>query len=105
MADIIPFKGTRYNLKKIQDFSKVVAPPYDVISSEEQEALCNSDPHNIIHILFGRDLPGDDEKENKYSRARTFVKDWQEKSVLKRDEKENIYVNLQEFTVDGKEFQ
>jgi len=102
MADIAPFKGTLYNPEKIRDLSKVVAPPYDVISTEEQEKLHDSDAHNIIHILFGRDLPEDNEKKNKYSRAAGFLKDWQGQGVLKKDEEDSIYVYLQEFSVDGK---
>ncbi|MBU4312013.1 MAG: DUF1015 domain-containing protein [Candidatus Omnitrophica bacterium] len=101
MADIIPFKGTLYNLEKISDPSKVVAPPYDVISKEEQDQLYNSNPYNIIRILLGKDLPGDDEKENKYTRAARTLKEWQEKEVLKKDKNDSIYVYEQEFSVDG----
>ena len=32
MAVIAPFKGILYNPEKIGDMSKVIAPPYDVIS-------------------------------------------------------------------------
>ncbi|MFH1853727.1 MAG: DUF1015 domain-containing protein [Candidatus Omnitrophota bacterium] len=101
MADIIPFKGTLYNPKKIKDISKVTAPPYDVISSEERESLYNSDPHNIIRVLFGKDLQGDDEKENKYTRAARFLKEWQDSGVLKKDEDDSAYIYLQEFSFEG----
>lgn len=102
MADIIPFKGTLYNAEKIKDLSKVVAPPYDVISSDEQEMFYNSDEYNIIRILLGKDRPGDNEKENKYSRARGTLKEWQGKGVLERDKDDSLYVYQQEFAVDGK---
>lgn len=101
MAKIIPLKGTLYNNDKIKDLSKVMAPPYDVISSEEQDNLYNSNPHNIIRILLGKDSPGDNEKENRYIRASRFLKDWQKEEVLKRDKEESFYVYLQEFEVDG----
>ena len=39
MAVIVPFRGISYNLQKIYDLSKVVAPPYDVISPQEQDVL------------------------------------------------------------------
>jgi len=103
MADIIPFKGTLYNPEKIKDLSKVVAPPYDVISPEEQDLLYNSEPHNIIRILLGKDLAEDSAKENKYTRAAEFLKDWQEEAVLKKDEGECIYIYLQEFNIDGRQ--
>ncbi|MFC1667033.1 DUF1015 domain-containing protein [Candidatus Omnitrophota bacterium] len=101
MADITPFKGTLYNPEKIKDLSKVTAPPYDVISPEEQDKLYDSDPHNIIRILFGKDFPKDNEKQSKYTRAARFLRDWQEKGVLKKDEKDCVYVYLQEFSIDG----
>ena len=100
MADIRPFKGTLYNSEKIRDLSKVVAPPYDVISPEEQEKLYNSDPYNIIHILFGKDFSEDTEKDNKYTRAANFLKTWQEEGILKKDDNGAIYIYLQEFVVD-----
>ncbi|MBU3911442.1 MAG: DUF1015 domain-containing protein, partial [Candidatus Omnitrophica bacterium] len=77
MADIIPFKGTLYDPEKIGDISKVTAPPYDVISPDEQKALYDSDPRNIIRVLFGMDMPGDNPKENKYTRAARSLKEWQ----------------------------
>lgn len=101
MADIIPFKGTLYNPEKIKDISKATAPPYDVISPEEQKVLYGSDPHNIIRILFGKDMPGDNAKENKYTRAAGSLKEWQTKGVLKKDKEDAIYVYLQEFSIEG----
>jgi len=101
MADIIPFKGTLYNPEKIKDLSKVISPPYDVISPQEQSDLYDSGPHNIIRILLGKDSTGDNEKENKYTRAAGFLKEWQEKGVLEKDKENCVYVYLQEFSVLG----
>jgi len=102
MADIIPLKGVLYNPEKVNDLSKVVAPPYDVISPEEQASLYNSDPHNIIRMLLGKDSIGDNEKENRYTRAAALLKDWQDKDVLKKEKDGCAYVYSQEFTVDGR---
>ena len=103
MANIIPFKGTLYNPKKIKDLSKVMAPPYDVISPQEQAQLYDSEAHNIIHILLSKAKPDDNEKENRYTRAARFLKDWQAQGVLKKDKEPCIYVYEQEFEVDGRE--
>jgi len=35
MVDIRPFRGITYNTKKVKDVSRVISPPYDVISQEE----------------------------------------------------------------------
>jgi len=102
MANIAPFKGTRYNEDKIKDFSKVVAPPYDVIHPEEQDELYKMSEYNIVRMLLGKDLSGDDENENKYTRAKKYLKAWQENKVLKKDPEPGIYINLQEFKLDGR---
>jgi uncharacterized protein (DUF1015 family) len=39
MADIRAFRGWRYNLARVGELSDVVAPPYDVIDTELQDAL------------------------------------------------------------------
>jgi uncharacterized protein (DUF1015 family) len=102
MADIIAFKGARYNKEKIKDFSKVVAPPYDVISGEEQGRLYKMDQYNIVRMLMGKSSPGDNDKDNKYVRAGRYLKDWQKKGVIKRDVNPSVYINLQEFKLGGK---
>lgn len=101
MANIRPFRGARYNPEKIKDLSKVIAPPYDVISKKEQASLYKMDQYNIVRMLLGKDLPGDNDKENKYSRAKSYLKTWQKKGILKRDSKPSIYINLQEFKLNG----
>ncbi|MEK7868618.1 MAG: DUF1015 domain-containing protein, partial [Candidatus Omnitrophota bacterium] len=103
MADIIPFKGARYNPEKIKDFSKVVAPPYDVISEEEQSELYRRSQYNIVRMLLGKAMPGDNDKENKYTRAKNYLKAWQKNGVLKKDSEVSIYINLQEFKLEGKQ--
>nr|MBU1327597.1 DUF1015 domain-containing protein [Candidatus Omnitrophota bacterium] len=102
MANIALFKGTRYNQDKIQDFSKVVAPPYDVISKDEQDELYKMSEYNIVRLLLGKDRSGDNENENKYTRAKKYLKAWQENKALKKDPEPSIYINLQEFKLDGK---
>ncbi|MGH7831512.1 MAG: DUF1015 family protein, partial [Candidatus Binatia bacterium] len=47
MARIAPFHGILYNPDKVRDLSKVVAPPYDVISPEERERLYRKSPYNV----------------------------------------------------------
>ncbi|MBI3813672.1 MAG: DUF1015 family protein [Nitrospinae bacterium] len=48
MANISPFKGILYNNEKIKDIKAVVAPPYDVISPEEQENLYQRHENNVV---------------------------------------------------------
>ena len=50
MIRIAPFRGVSYNQKKIRDLSKVIAPPYDVISKEEQDKLYKKSPYNFVRL-------------------------------------------------------
>jgi len=102
MADIIPFRGTRYNQEKIKDISKVTAPPYDVILKEEQDRLYKMSQYNIIRMLLGKESKDDSEADNKYTRAAGYLRDWKQKEILKQDFEPSIYINLQEFNLDGK---
>src|SRR5438034_10911396 len=70
VAEIAPFRGTRYDPSAVDDLSLVVAPPYDVITEADREALEAASPYNVVRLILGRDEPGDDERSNKYTRAR-----------------------------------
>ncbi|MBW1856545.1 MAG: DUF1015 family protein [Deltaproteobacteria bacterium] len=59
MALVVPFRGVLYNLEKIEDFSKVAAPPYDIISPEQQEGYYQKSPYNVIRLILGKQFPHD----------------------------------------------
>ncbi|MCX7913149.1 MAG: DUF1015 domain-containing protein [Thermodesulfovibrionales bacterium] len=100
MASIQPFKGIYYNIEKVNP-DDVVAPPYDIITSEMREFLYRS-PYNIVRVDFGKDLPGDSEFYNKYTRARNDLYRWIEDQILLRDERPYFYVYEVEYTILGK---
>ncbi len=100
----MPFRGIRYNLEPIEDLSKVLTPPYDVISPQDRERYYELHPYNIIRLILGKDLPDDNEHENKYTRAARFLHNWVREGVLKRDIYPSIYVYDQEFELEGRKF-
>ena len=104
MAKLFPFRGIIYNTKKIKNASKVMSPPYDVISPEEQDALYQSNDFNVIRLILGKDFPGDGEYNNKYVRASAFLNGWLRHRILLRDEKPAFYLYEQKFTARGKTF-
>ncbi len=104
MATIKPFRAVIYNTKKIKDPAKVVAPPYDVISEEQQTYLHNLSPYNFTHIDLGKDKPSDDKSSNKYTRAHDILNEWLEKEVMVQDEKPSIYFYKQEYKVQGQKY-
>ena len=42
-----PFTALRYRTAALDD---VIAPPYDVLSTTDREALAARDEHNIVHV-------------------------------------------------------
>jgi uncharacterized protein (DUF1015 family) len=84
MANIAPFRGVFYNQKKIRDLAKVVAPPYDVVSPEEQERLYKRSPYNFIRL----DL---NQEPDSYQSVAQMLTEWQRQGILVRDESPAIY--------------
>lgn len=101
MPDIRPFRAVRYDLAHVGPLSDVVAPPYDVIGPELQDALYKKHPANVVRLILNREEPGDDEQHNKYARAGRFLRNWQSEGVLFTDSAPAIYVYHQTFEHDG----
>ena len=101
MTQIKAFKAIHYNPQKIDDFTKVVCPPYDVISREEQLRYHNLHPHNFIHVLLGLDKARDNSYDNKYTRAKKTFEEWVKKGILEEDAKPCLYFYKQEYVVRG----
>lgn len=97
MVEVMPFKGILYNSEKIEDLSKVIAPPYDVISESGQDYYYKLHPNNIIRLILGKKFPDDNENNNRYTRSAEFLKNWLEKGILKPDEKPAFYIYEQYF--------
>ncbi len=100
MALIKPFKGIFYNTKKING-DDIVAPPYDIINPDFKEALYDKSPYNIVRIDFGKDLPGDSDTNNKYTRAKHNLSEWIETDILLRDEIPYFYIYESDYSVFG----
>ena len=97
MIEIKPFKGVLYSKENVSgNFSDVFAPPYDVIPEKLYDNLYARNELNIIRLILGQINESDTENNNRYTRARDFLKAWQEAGVLKKDEKDAIYVYVQE---------
>lgn len=89
MPIIRAFRGIRYNQSKV-NINTVVAPPYDVISPEQQNRLYDVDPHNVVRLILGRE-------EDRYSSAATAFEKWQSNGILMRDNQPAIYALVQTF--------
>ena len=100
------FRGYRYGIGRVADVSRVVAPPYDQISPEQQRALHAKDPHNIVRLTLPMDhaggVPGAaDPNEARYASARLVLDRWIEDGVWAREEWPAIYAYHQAYRVAG----
>ncbi len=102
MAEVIPFKGILYNTRKIRNLADVVAPPFDVISEQEQTAFHQRHPHNIIRLTLGTTYKSDTPENNRYTRASECLNQWLSDGFLAFDEEPAIYFTSVEFLFDGK---
>jgi len=102
MADIAPFKATRFSDKLTGDLSKLLTPPYDVITPPMQEDFYASHPRNLVRIDFGKEQSGDVEGNNKYSRSAALWNEWNADGTFATDAKPAIYVYEQEFELPGR---
>jgi uncharacterized protein (DUF1015 family) len=98
MAEIIPFRGLLYNGSKVS-IEDVFAPPYDIITPEWHESLYTKSPHNIVRIDFGKEEPGDNETENRYTRAKSYLDGWIRDGVLIRSDKPSFYAYEIAYTI------
>ena len=104
MADVHPFRGWRYDLGQVGDLSDVTAPPYDVISPEQQRNLYDRHPCNVIRLILNRDEPGDADPEARYKRAAKFLRHWQSEGILIPEHEDALYVYHQEFDWEGRRY-
>ena len=100
--NFMPFKGIRYNAASIGDVARVVAPPYDVISPYQRDEFCASHPNNVVHLELGKDQPGDDDRDNRYTRAGKVFFQWAAAGALAEDAAPAFYIYDQEFALGAK---
>lgn len=97
---IAPFRPLRYNPDRISFISRVVAPPYDVISEPQAQLLRESDPHNVIRLILGKGNEGL-HTDKEYRNAAATLNAWRRDGVLVRDGEPAIYLCEQSFPVYG----
>jgi uncharacterized protein (DUF1015 family) len=95
MTKIKPFRGLRYNLEKITDPTRVMAPPYDVISPELQDELYQKSKYNVVRIDFSKEEDG----LNRYEAAKRTYESWKKEKVLISDPQPSIYIYFHTFTL------
>ena len=102
MAEIIPFEGILYNPEKINDFAKVITPPFDVISKKDQKNFYESHPNNIIRLILGKSGQKDTNQNNRYTRAAEQFNNWLSDGIMIQDTKPAFYLTAIDFSFENR---
>jgi uncharacterized protein (DUF1015 family) len=100
VPEIRPFRALRYEPETVGDLASVVAPPYDVITPAEHQALLLRNPRNIVRL----DLPTDEQGDapgDRYRRAARLLAGWRSDGTFRKDPRPSIYVYEQQYRVPG----
>jgi uncharacterized protein (DUF1015 family) len=104
MVDVQPLRGLRYAHEVVGDLAWVVSPPSDVISPQEQASYHALSPYNILQVEWGKELPNDNEINNRYTRSANLFSKWCVDGVLVKDNTSRYYLYQQTFEVNGRAY-
>lgn len=90
MAVVRALRALRYDLDRVGSLSAVIAPPYDVIAPEEQAALYERSPYNVVRLILPRDA------DRAGAAART-LRAWIDAGVLVREPEPAVWLYAQTF--------
>ncbi len=93
MPELRAFKGIRY--AAAEDMSRLVCPPYDIISAAEQAELHDRHPHNAVRLELAR--PAGEHGE-RYAGVGELFESWLSDGILQVENSESLYVYRQDFT-------
>ena len=86
-----------------EELARRLTPPYDVIDPVMQQSFYDADPlQHRSRVDLGKDLPGDNEFENRYTRGGSLWQEWKKNGTLAEEPKKSFYVYEQEYKLpDG----
>jgi len=97
--EVSPFLGIHYNQMIVGDLARVICPPYDVITPEQQKLYCEESSYNAIRLEFptGSQEPTGDS----YQRAAITFQQWLKQGVLQLDSASGFYLHDHRFEHSG----
>jgi len=97
MIEVSPFRGIFYNQGIVGDLARVLCPPYDVITPEQQKLYYEKSNYNAIRLEFPEPT-GDS-----YQRAAITFQQWLNHGVLHLDSASSFYLHAHRFEYSGVE--
>ena len=101
MPEIRPFRGLLFDPDVAGPLDEVTAPPYDVITSTDQERLHRTSPYNVVRLIRGAKTPHDDAQHNQYTRAASSLGEWRAGGVLVATDRPSVYPYEMRFHLHG----
>ena len=96
MADVEPLRALHYDPVVAGPLQDLVAPPYDVIDSDQRGHLAARAAHNIVRL----DLPGPEAKpgEDPYAAAARMLAEWRDEGAIVSDDTPALWALTQDYT-------
>jgi uncharacterized protein (DUF1015 family) len=95
---VLPFRGLRFAAPS-SELDRLVSPPYDVISPDEQARLRELSPHNAVYVELPLDAPG--EPGSRHQLAAQQLAEWRRAGVVQPDPRPAYYLSETRFAHGG----
>ena len=99
---VLPFAGLRY-VAPAAELDRLISPPYDVISPEEQGRLHALSPHNAVYVELPADAAG--QPGTRYALAAEQLAAWRTEGVVHPDPRPAYYLSETRFSYAGQQLQ
>jgi uncharacterized protein (DUF1015 family) len=103
VLSVSPFAGLLFDPARVGALEEVTAPPYDVVAPEQERRLHAASPYNVVRLILGRVAPGDDASFNKYTRAASLLRAWEDEGALVPTGEAAWYPYAMRFQFQGRE--
>ena len=100
MSDARAFRALRFT-PKAGAIENLVAPPYDVMTSEARANLAVKSPHNIVHLTLPEGEADGGLLEGRYERAARLIEDWLGSGAIEVEAEPSMTVVQEVFDADG----
>ncbi len=100
MTDVMPFRGLRFDSKKVA-LAEALVPPYDVVQPSERAMYYERSPYNAIRLELTREAG--DEAHTDYREVAETLAVWRREGALRLDDEPSFYVLRQRFAGPGGE--
>jgi uncharacterized protein (DUF1015 family) len=98
---VSPFTGLLFDPERAGPLERVTAPPYDMITSDEERRFHAASPHNVVRLILGRvdDAGGHGDQ---YTKAPEFLRRWRDEGVLVETEAPSWFPYEMTFRFQGR---